>query len=438
MLKNILNNETIGEKESLLISIRKKTISFIFVFLVLINISLIFINIGIWIIAARQKLFIAADFTNLYTGFTMIKEGDGARLYDLDTQAKYQQAILSGLTFENGLLPYLNPPFIALIFSPISLLNINAAFYLWSFFELGLLAWLIYLLHRTFADWNTQEKTILIISLLAFWPLANTFMLGQFSLLFLICFLQLYIAMRNNNKIIAGLWMFMLIIKPQSLFLPGGMTMNKRYIHVAISAVIICIMVIIFSSLLFGFNSWVKYFQVLPIMSRYFGEYGFYPDIQYTLRGILTNILGYSHASIINTLAVIALAGGMILIWLLWKRAVFENNFRFELYFAFTISFTALLSLHMYPHDDLILVLPAALLYDYLIKNNYPRKAYSILVLISPVIFFISAFSKFSILSILRPPVIVILIFLGWTIYYLLKDHRIDIKSIASSEIIST
>jgi uncharacterized membrane protein len=134
--------------------------------------------------------------------------------------------------------------------------------------------------------------------------------------------------------------------------------------------------------------------------------------------------LGYSQASIINIISISVFIGGIVFVWLLWMQGVFADSQRFKLYFAFTILLSAFLSLHSYPHDDLILVLPAALFYDYLRENNYPRKAYSILILISPIVFFIAAFSSFDLFGIFRPPVIIILIFLVWIVYYLILDHR--------------
>ncbi|MFZ0533353.1 MAG: glycosyltransferase family 87 protein [Anaerolineales bacterium] len=421
---SFVKHELTEKNESLFVRIRKRPIYYIFVFLLLINISLIAINAGIWIIAARQKLFVAADFTSFYTGYYMVRVGDGANLYDMAAQARYQEQFMGGLIFEGGVLLFANPPFVAIIFSPLSLLPLGTAFYLWTIVQLILLICMLYSITRLFSHWNNHERLLLITTILAFWPLTSTFLLGQFSLLILLGLLQMYIAIRHSRLGKAGLWLVLLTIKPQTLPIPGMIVLNKRNWHGAVTTAISGIAIIIFSSIFLGIGTWIQYIQVFPTISNNFGKFGFIPDIQYTLRGLLTNILGYSQASIINIISISVFIGGIVFVWLLWMQGVFADSQRFKLYFAFTILLSAFLSLHSYPHDDLILVLPAALFYDYLRENNYPRKAYSILILISPIVFFIAAFSSFDLFGIFRPPVIIILIFLVCIVYYLILDHR--------------
>ncbi len=379
--------------------------------------------------AARQRLFITADFTNFYTGFKMVMNGDGSRLYDLDLQAIYQQKIMGDIEFSGGLLPYVNPPFVAVLFSPLALIPINTAFYIWMIGELGLLVWLIIIINNLFLDWSKQERIILFIAILAFWPLTITFMHGQFSLLLLISTLQMYIAMRHSKLYKAGFWLSLLFIKPQALPLLGIMTLNKRFWRVAITAALFCLALVILSSALLGAGTWLHYIQVLQTMMSNFGKMGFFSNYQYTFRGILTNILGYSQSGAINLTGIGVFIGGAIFVWLLWLKGPAPDSQRFTLYFTFTILLSTFLSLHLYPHDDLILVLPAILLYDYLREKNYPRKAYAILLMLSPVVFFISAFSRLNLLGFLQPPVIIILILLVWIIYYLVLDQRSEADS---------
>jgi hypothetical protein len=70
-----------------------------------------------------------------------------------------------------------------------------------------------------------------------------------------------------------------------------------------------------------------------------------------------------------------------------------------------------------------VLVLPAALFYDYLRVNNFPRRAYSTFILVSPMIFIFSSFSNFNLLDVIRPPILMIFILLAWMVYYLLGKN---------------
>ena len=333
---------------------------------------------------------------------------------------------MGGLTFEGGVLLFPNPPFVAILFSPISFLSLDAAFYLWSLIQLGLLIWLLISLGRLFSHWNRHERIMLITSVLAFWPLANTFLLGQFSLFLVIGLLQMYIGMQNSRLNQAGLWLILLAIKPHTLLIPGMMTLNKRFWRVTISTAIAGMFIFIGSCLIIGIRPWQQYIQSLQNLGSYFGKYGVHPNTEYTFRGVLSNFLGNSQGNLINIISSSILLIGMISVWLIWRTKPSPDRSRISLYFAFAIQLSVFLSLHLNPHDSLLLVLPAVLFYDYLRQNDYPRKAFSILVLLSPSVFFISAFNDFNVFGVIRPPVVVILLILAWMIRYLIIEYRLQ------------
>jgi hypothetical protein len=429
MLRTFLQDESTDTNEPLIARIRKRPFYFIVILLCIINISLITINVGLWATATYQKLFFAADFTSFYTGFYMVRVGEGTNLYDVTLQSKYQQQFMDGMTFEGGVLRFANPPFIAIAFSPISWLHLDAAFYLWSLMQLGLLTWLLFRINRLFLHWERHERIVLIITILAFWPLTNNFLLGQFSLILLICLVQLYIYMKNSKLTKAGFWLALMTVKPHTLLIPGMMTLNKRYWRVAVTAAITGITFFSLSWLIIGLKPWIQYIQSLQALGSYFDKYGVNPNAEYTIRGVLSNILGNSQGSLTNIISIIVLLLGMIFIWFLWKKDIAQDSSRFILYFAFTILLSVFLSLHLNPHDSLMLVLPAALFYDYLSQNNYQRKAYSVLILISPLVFFVAAFVNFNLFGFIRPPVIIIFLMLAWMIKYLILDFKSQSKN---------
>lgn len=432
MFRRLFPEKTNGQIEPLIQRIKKRPVYFLIVFICIINISLIAINIGIWSIAAYQKLYIASDFTVYYTAFTMVRKGLSNGLYDQEIESKYQQEILGGSSFEGGWLPFPIPPFFALLFSPLSLLPQNKAYYLWSLGQLGLLIWLILLLNRLFLNWSKQEKLLLILLILSFWPLAHTFLLGQLSLFILICLIQLYKLMKESRQVKAGIWLALLIIKPQTMLIPIMVTINKRYWRIAIATAITIMIIVVSSIAFFGYKPWLQYTQLLQTMGNSFGKFGVFPYIEFTLRGTLYNLLGYSQTNLINVISISALVLGMIFVFLVWINKQTSDEHYFELAFAVMITLSVLLSMHLFDHDSLMLVLPAALFYDYLRQNNFSRKAYSILVLISPTVFFVAGFNSFNFFGFIRPPVVVIFFLLVWMVYYLLdrNPHELQAPSI--------
>jgi hypothetical protein len=422
MLRNLLQGDSNERNQPLLARIRKHPFHFVVVFLCLINITLILINAGIWLMAAYQQLFLRADFTSFYTGYYMVRVGEGENLYERTLQSEYQQFFMGGLTFEGGVLLFPNPPFVAILFSPLSLLRLDVAFYIWTLMQLGLLAWLLVRMKYLFTIWDKNEIFVLIITTLAFWPLANSLLLGQFSILLLALLVQLYINMKNFRLTKAGLWLAFMAVKPQTLLLPGMMSINRRYWPMALSALIVGLILFGASSIILGIQPWQGYVQSLISLGSYFDQYGVNPNSEYTIRGVVSNLLGNSQGNLTNIVSMIILLVGMIFVWMMWRKSVAQEQPRFVLFFALTIFLSVLLSLHLNPHDSLMLVLPAALFYDYLRQRDYPQKAYTIFILTCPIVFFIAAFSPFNLFGLIRPPIVMMFIMLGWMAFYLVRE----------------
>ncbi|HQE93092.1 MAG TPA: hypothetical protein PLH19_09845 [Anaerolineae bacterium] len=79
------------------------------------NVALALSSFGLWGLALRQGLYWRADFTMLYTGGMLVREGHGTQLYDLEVQTQYQQQILSGKSFRDGVLPFNYPPYVGTV-----------------------------------------------------------------------------------------------------------------------------------------------------------------------------------------------------------------------------------------------------------------------------------------------------------------------------------
>ncbi len=404
---------------------REKFYYSLIIVLVILNVILVGVNIAILIGSAQQDLLRNSDFTSFYTAFFMVKSGESAKLYDINTQALYQQKILAGYVFKDGVLPYLNPPFIAFIFAPLALLPRNIAFVIWMIAQFSLLTWLILLLSNLTRNWSKLERQLLLLLLLSFWPLSYTILLGQYSIFILLGFIQMYIALKTSKLHKAGIWLALIfMIKPQMVLLPAIMTFTKRYFRVLLIMGSACLLIIAITSLFFGWVPWKEYIGFIPKIGSYFNKFGLIPGGEYTFRGILSMILDNSQMSVINTVSSFILVIGIGVAWFLWRHETHEEHPRFQLCFSFTIVLSVFLSLHSNSYDFLVLVIPAMLLYDYLSKNSLPRLGYSILMLGSPMFFILDVFYKIRIFGIIRPPVIIVITLLAWIIYYLVVELR--------------
>ncbi len=393
----------------------------------IINILIIGFYFAVWIGSARQNLFVGSDFSSIFNTFVNMKSNIFGESEKPGLILLLQNGILGGLV-ENGAYLLQYPPIISIIFLPLSFLPFNIAYYIWTIAQVGLLIWLFILLNRQFPNWTKQEKFLLTITLLAFWPLSITLLLGQFSLLLLLCIVQLYIALKNSRLTRAGIWLAVMMIKPPTALIPAAITANRRYIRAAVTFIIALIVMVVMSSILYGYISWYKYSLLLLSAGTRVEVFGFVSNVEYTLRGLLTGILGNSNGQMINTISMIFLFLGIIIAWLLWFSDINPASPRFELRFSFIIALSVFVSLHLYPHDALLIVFPAVLFYNFLRNNHYPKKLFCLLMIVSPFIFFTAAFSKFNLFGIIRPPLLLIMALLIYIGYYLIKDIKTDQK----------
>jgi alpha-1,2-mannosyltransferase len=91
-----------------------------------------------------------SDFTSFYVGGTLLREGHGGAMYDQALQASLHASLVAPLP--SGNLPFVNPPAAALVFAPITLLPLAAAYHTWQAIQLLLLVAALVIAAR-YAPW---------------------------------------------------------------------------------------------------------------------------------------------------------------------------------------------------------------------------------------------------------------------------------------------
>jgi Glycosyltransferase family 87 len=380
----------------------------------LLNSALALFYVVLWIGLARQGAFWKADFTAYYTAGSIVRDGQSARLYDLGVQQRYQQQILAGRTFADGVLLFVNPPHAAILFTPLAALPLSTAFFVWTGAQVLLLAWLVRRLLRLSAEWTSRERWLLVATVLAFPPLLFTFQLGALSLFMLVCVFETYVSLKRADEVSAGLWLALATLKPQAMLLPILiLPAARRWIAAASFALAFAAAVIVSSGLL-GWRVWLDFRRLIGVVSQLFDANGIVPAEMYNLKGTLTLLLGNEQRSLINGLSAGALtvaAGAVLVVWL---RAARPDDSRFELRVSLTVLLGTLFSLHLYPHDALLLVAPAVLCYSYLRERSPSWRAYVALLATCPLWFALSESFVGEALRI-RIPVIAMVAMTTWT-----------------------
>ena len=110
------------------------------------------------------ELLADSDFISFYTGSTIIRNEDRARLYDIELQRVYQEKLWgpAGAPFQFRLLPFVNPPHVAHIFVPLSYLDPRSASLVFLGLNSLLGLWVLRRLWQLAADWTQTARVLLI------------------------------------------------------------------------------------------------------------------------------------------------------------------------------------------------------------------------------------------------------------------------------------
>ena len=300
-----------------------------------------------------------SDFLSFYTGWAIVRDGQGARLYDIDLQGAYQ-AKAFGLERSDSrfrLLPFINPPHAALILTPFAYLPPKAAASLFLAFNCLIAAWVLYRLWQLAAGWSRAAQILLLTTTLAtevFWYSLGT---GTMTLLVFVCLIEYYLAMRAGRDVRAALWLIAATLKPQLIVLPALIPLAQRRWRLVGMAVTLGLLVGLSVSLSFGFHIWVDYLRLVRQVGAHGEAYGASPMLMDNLRMIL---YWTAPPAAVVPLVYLALVAGVVGICWMWRSAR-----DFGLRFALTVLLGLFLAPHLNYQDTVVAIWPAALGYDF-------------------------------------------------------------------------
>lgn len=167
-----------------------------------------------WIGAFGQV--ISGDFIMFYSTGSIYRSSPNL-IYDYETQSKTQQALVSP-TILPGYNPYMNPPYVAPIYSLLTFVQLNAALLLWSILAIAsvfLSALLLVRLIPIDQKKSDQSYVQIIIITLSFFPFIEGMLAGQNHWLTLLLSVGIVYCMLREKLYMAGILAGFLIYKPQ-------------------------------------------------------------------------------------------------------------------------------------------------------------------------------------------------------------------------------
>jgi len=147
------------------------------------------------------------DFTALYSAGKIVREGLGKQLYDTQTQFRIQQEFAAGVSIRQGPLPYIHPPWEALVLVPFTWFSYPVALLLWDAVNVLILLSLPFLLRNLLPRLKQISFLFWPFVSLAFYPIFFDLLQGQDILPLLLFFTLAFVSLKQNNDLTAGCWL---------------------------------------------------------------------------------------------------------------------------------------------------------------------------------------------------------------------------------------
>lgn len=331
-----------------------------------------------------------SDFASFYTAGKLVQQEHASGLYDPRQQWETQQQFASAVKIRRGPLPYIRPPFEALLFLPLARLNYPNAYLTWTGIKILLLLILPFLMPRSSLLLPPRLAGILCIG---FFPVALDLLHGQDAILLLFVLLLVFRLMRQEADFWSGcclglgLFKFHLILPIALVFL-----LRRKWRFIA-GFLLMAASLVAISLALVGWNGILQYPNYVWNVAHASGAGVTTWENMPNLRAFVSAVLpGHVITSPINgALAAITFLASAVAAWV-WGNARRESETQACAGFSLTIAVTLLTSYYAYGYDLTLLLIPILFVGGSIMgdieSQNWPQKFFMAglgLFLLSPL-----------------------------------------------------
>jgi hypothetical protein len=355
-----------------------------------------------WIGAFGQV--IGGDFIMFYSTGLAYRSEPGL-IYNYDIQINTQQALVKP-TVLPGYNPYMNPPYVAPLYSLWTFLPLRWAFLFWTILALLSVLLSAYLLFKLVQEKSIKNINIglsysqLVIIILSFFPFIEGLLSGQNHWLTLLLITGIVFSMMNEKSYTAGVLAGVLIYKPQ--FVLGFLIIWLVWKNFK-SLFSFCVVAFIWMGA-FLLTNGLSLFRIYAQQSQVFMGLpyieGFPNYLLVTFYGLLTSIFPQNSQSILSTLSnILFILGASGLVWLAYslrRRSVREQIPAIVAALTLPLLATPYALLH-----DMVLLIPAFVLWTIYSNSNKFIQLSFFIYLGAFFLTFIGALTKISWVSLL-------------------------------------
>ena len=301
--------------------------------------------------------------------------GHADQLYDLGAQKVVQQQLIGG-SFANGVLPFVNPPYVATLFGALGKLSLGVGYWVWAAMNVGLLVVLFSLLHKIVRLETKQWRRFALWALAAA-PVWSTLMGGTFSLWICVGVAGFVLAMQEDREVSAGVWLGLVAFKPQYLPAIVVLLIARRKWR-ALGGFAGAMAALLAVSLPWvGVDGYRKFASLLVSFSNEGAKYSAHSELMWNVRGLLTRLIERGSLSATNSDSWLVLEHDVLtsrialalfacgLVGVFWAR-----RFPLRIHLALMICVMVILSPHGHVHDTILMLVAVGLAWSVAIESD--------------------------------------------------------------------
>ena len=126
------------------------------------------------------------NFTIFYAAGRMVRAGESSVLYDLPAESGAQEEADPNVRIRKSALPYMHPPFEALLFVPFTFFSYVHAYLLWNVLNGVMALGSVLLLRRQFPEIGALSLAFVVLAVTGFLPVTSGIVQGQDACLLLL------------------------------------------------------------------------------------------------------------------------------------------------------------------------------------------------------------------------------------------------------------
>jgi len=319
---------------------------------------------NIWLKPWPDILF-RADFVSYVTAASMVRDGDAPAMFDIEAQRSFQNNLHSVMDsstatqFPADLSPFYNPPIMAYLFVPLTILPMPLAYVVWNVISLAMLVAAVAIPLR-----GHPRGASLAALLVTFGGVAVTLFEGQANAIFVLALSFAMLLMISGRPLAAGTLLGLIWLKPQYAVVFVLVFIVKRRWTELTGMTVVGLALTALSVGTVGARGVAGYLAVMSRIGGYYPPPGFRisPQAMANWRGLLVNLApGISETAGYALMVGLGVATVLLSLWV-WRGSWDPASPRFAIQMLVVVLTSIIVSPHSHFHGTVLLLPPLAMM----------------------------------------------------------------------------